>query len=91
MLCLRQRAMRLEKRKELKEYTWKATRSWATERPARQLLSVIRVLLGSLGFHVSPTNTAKVNREFTFIMPSSAAMWILVLEGDGILGIGQRS
>ena len=38
----------------------------------------MRLFDGSLGFHVRPRNTAKVKIEFTWTMPSSAEMWMLV-------------
>ena len=43
--------------------------------------SRLRELLGSEGFQVRPMKTAKVNREFTFTMPSRAVMWTLVPTG----------
>lgn len=80
MACLRPRARRLEKRKELKLKTWYETRFSATFRPALQLVSVsgTRELLGSDGFQASPMKTAKVKRELTLTMASKAVTWMLV-------------
>lgn len=41
--------------------------------------SVIRELLGSVGFQARPTKTARVKREFTLTIPSRAVMWMLVV------------
>lgn len=46
-----------------------------------------RELLLSQGSQVRPTKTAKVKREFTFMMPSRAVMWMLVVifsDGGGV-------
>lgn len=74
MACLRLKAMRLENKKELKEYTWKAIMSSAMCGSGLQAASEMRELLGSLGFQVRPRKTASVKSEFTFTMPSSAVM-----------------
>lgn len=71
--------MRLENKKELKEYTWKAIMSSPTWGSGKHALSPMRELLGSLGFHVRPRKTASVKSEFTFTMPSSAVRWMLVV------------
>ncbi|MFS7958033.1 hypothetical protein Hanom_Chr07g00673441 [Helianthus anomalus] len=78
MACLRLNATRLENKKELKLYTWKHTRFSAIDGPATQVGSVTRLLFGSVGDQASPMKTAKVNREFTLTIPSSAVMWIAV-------------
>ncbi|XXG75341.1 hypothetical protein AAC387_Pa07g3867 [Persea americana] len=82
--CLRPRARRLEKRKELKLKTWYETRFSATCRFATQLASVTRELLGSDGFQASPMKTAKVKRELTLTMASNAVMWMLVPSFDSL-------
>lgn len=46
--------------------------------PGKQCGSEMRLLFGSDGFQVSPMKTAKVKRELTLMMPSSAVMWMLV-------------
>lgn len=75
--------MRLEKRNELKEYTWKAMRFSAISEPAAQAAAAsgpIRVVLGPLvGYHASPRKSAKEKREFTLTMPSRAIMWMVVV------------
>lgn len=72
--------MRLEKRKELKEYTWKAMRSSAIEELAAQEGSVTRVIEGSgAGYQARPRKSAKVNKEFTLTIPSKAIMWVFVV------------
>lgn len=43
--------------------------------------SVMSVFDGSFGFHERPKKTAKVKMEFTWIMPSSALMWMVVPKG----------
>lgn len=46
-----------------------------------QEVSVMRVLEGSFGFQERPTNTARVKMELTWMIPSSAVMWIEVPKG----------
>jgi len=66
--------MRLEKRKELKEYTWNAMRPSEMEVPAAQsvLSASMRVLVVLVV--VIPRKRAKVKRELTLTMPSKAIM-----------------
>lgn len=71
-------ATTLEKRNEAKENTWKEMSPSATLRLAMQSVSSTRENDGSLGFQARPTKTARVKRELTFMIPSSAVTWMLV-------------
>ncbi|RWW35564.1 hypothetical protein BHE74_00059551 [Ensete ventricosum] len=84
--CLRQRATRLEKRKEAKAKakTWKETRSFSTCAPATQLggESPSSPAPEEEGFQARPTKIARVKMAFTFTIPSSAVMSMLVSRND---------
>lgn len=53
-------------------------RSSAILGPAAQFGSSTRRLFGSFGFQAKPMKTARVKRELTFMIPSSAVMWMEV-------------
>lgn len=78
MACLMADAMRLEKRKELNEYTWHAMRFSATLESAAQAGELGSMRVG-VGYHARPRNKAKVKSELTLTIPSSAIMWMVVL------------
>lgn len=82
--------MMLENKKELKEYTWKEIMFSAMFEPARHASLVMRALVGSLGFHASPTKTARVKRELTLMRPSKAVMWMLVVIETAAYGDQRR-
>lgn len=63
MACFRAEAMRLEKRKELKEYTWHETKFSAMASPAEHEPET-RVAAGS-GYKVRPRKSPNVNNELT--------------------------
>lgn len=52
--------------------------------PGKHFGSDMRLLFGSDGFQVRPMKTAKVKRELTLVMPSSAVMWMLVPNRVGL-------
>lgn len=73
--------MRLEKRKELKEYTWKAMSPSAASAPAAQALSEARSmeLRSVVGYQVRPIKRAIEKSEFTLTMPSKAIMCMRIV------------
>lgn len=74
--------MRLEKRKELKDNTWKLTMFSPTVLPSGMHSPPVRFPDGSSGFQRRPKNTPNVKSEFTFTIPSSAVMCIVVDDDD---------
>ncbi|KAK2642028.1 hypothetical protein Ddye_023791 [Dipteronia dyeriana] len=81
MPCFRAEATRLEKRKQLKEYTWQETRLSATAGPAEHggETRVVVAVVVVVGYNVSPRKSPKVKSELTLMMPSKAMMWMVVV------------